>query len=398
MSTRFLSKVKPAVCTGLQRSVIGQGGLACNSVRYGIGQSSLLLGGSGLVFSLPCSTRLFNHSTRFHLSSPCRRRAMAVSGSKAMFGDVYIDDLVSSCGNGVDFTKSSGVYFSDRTRISCRKACISFRKQEHYNGHLVCGYFMPKVQGNTSSNTIFGPFLKNVHTFSSVCFSAGPVHDVSCDDNSQEQELEDSPISSSQPLNLLSGSCYLPHPAKEDTGGEDAHFICTDKQAIGVADGVGGWADVGVDAGEFSRELMSNSLLALEEETKGSINPYRVLEKAHAKTKAKGSSTACIIALTDEVFTIPVAPGDVVVAGTDGLFDNLYNNEVSAVVVEAIRAGLTPQATAQKVAALARQRALDKNRQTPFSSAAQDAGYRYYGGKLDDITVVISFVARSNDL
>lgn len=99
-----------------------------------------------------------------------------------------------------------------------------------------------------------------------------------------------------------------------------------------------------------------------------------------------------------QVFTIPVAPGDVVVAGTDGLFDNLYNNEVSAVVVEAIRAGLTPQATAQKVAALARQRALDKNRQTPFSSAAQDAGYRYYGGKLDDITVVISFVARSNDL
>lgn len=96
-----------------------------------------------------------------------------------------------------------------------------------------------------------------------------------------------------------------------------------------------------------------------------------------------------------QVFTVPVASGDVIVAGTDGLFDNLYNNEVTAIVVHAIRAGLGPQVTAQKIAALARQRALDKNRQTPFSTAAQDAGYRYYGGKLDDITVVVSYVTAS---
>lgn len=93
-----------------------------------------------------------------------------------------------------------------------------------------------------------------------------------------------------------------------------------------------------------------------------------------------------------QVFTIPVAPGDVIIAGTDGLFDNLYNNEITAVVVHAVRAGLEPQVTAQKIAALARQRALDKNRQTPFSTAAQEAGFRYYGGKLDDITVVVSYI------
>ena len=57
-----------------------------------------------------------------------------------------------------------------------------------------------------------------------------------------------------------------------------------------------------------------------------------------------------------------------------------------------MRAGLGPQVTAQKIAALARQRALDKDRQTPFSTAAQDAGFRYYGGKLDDITVVVSYI------
>lgn len=109
-------------------------------------------------------------------------------------------------------------------------------------------------------------------------------------------------IPSVRTLKLNSGSCYLPHPDKEETGGEDAHFICSDKQAIGVADGVGGWADFGVDAGKYARELMSNSVSAVQEEPKGSVDPARVLEKAYRSTKARGSSTACIVALTDQVF------------------------------------------------------------------------------------------------
>lgn len=108
-------------------------------------------------------------------------------------------------------------------------------------------------------------------------------------------------------MKLLSGSCYIPHPDKEETGGEDAHFICVNEQAIGVADGVGGWADIGVNAGLYARELMSNSVSAIQEEPKGSIDPARVLEKAHSSTKARGSSTACIIALTDQVCHILVS-------------------------------------------------------------------------------------------
>ena len=104
-------------------------------------------------------------------------------------------------------------------------------------------------------------------------------------------------------LKLLSGSCYLPHPAKKETGGEDAHFICVDEQVIGVADGVGGWADVGVDAGEFSRELMSNSISAVQEQPRDSVDPAKVLEKAHSVTTAKGSSTACIISLSEKVIS-----------------------------------------------------------------------------------------------
>ncbi|GAV69511.1 SpoIIE domain-containing protein [Cephalotus follicularis] len=394
------------------------------------------------------------HTLEWHC---CNRQSMAVSGSKAVFGDVYIDDLVTSCSNGLDFTKHTGVDFTKPTGVyfnnsskSCQKGSLSLRNRERDSASLVCGYYVSDVlrRNCNSRSLLVGPRLKNMHTSPSVCFSAGAAHDVSYDGNSRDEQY----VNSSSPLNqitigdrtlkLLSGSCYLPHPAKEETGGEDAHFICEAEQAIGVADGVGGWADVGVNAGLFSRELMSHSVSAIREEPVGSINPARVLEKAHSKTKSKGSSTACIIALADEgirainlgdsgfmvvrdgctvfqspvqqhgfnftyqlesgnggdlpssgqVFTIPVAPGDVIIAGSDGLFDNLYNNEVTAVVVHALRAGLVPQVTAQKIAALARQRALNRDRQTPFSAAAQDAGFRYYGGKLDDITVVVSYI------
>ncbi|GFY93969.1 protein phosphatase 2C family protein [Actinidia rufa] len=99
-----------------------------------------------------------------------------------------------------------------------------------------------------------------------------------------------------------------------------------------------------------------------------------------------------------QVFTIPVVPGDVIVAGTDGLFDNLFDNEITEVVIHEMKTGLSPQVVAQKIAALARYRALDRMRQTPFSAAAQDAGFRYYGGKLDDATVVVSYITSSTNM
>lgn len=96
-----------------------------------------------------------------------------------------------------------------------------------------------------------------------------------------------------------------------------------------------------------------------------------------------------------QVYAFQVAAGDVLVAGTDGLFDNLYDNELMGIVIHSTRAGLVPQVTAQKIAALARLRAEDCNRQTPFSTAAQEAGFRFYGGKMDDITVIVSYVTTS---
>ncbi|XP_038703493.1 probable protein phosphatase 2C 55 isoform X2 [Tripterygium wilfordii] len=387
-------------------------------------------------------------------SDKIQNKPMSACGTRSVLVQCYLDASNLRHGDLPWYANNGSLSYNNRTFSTCRKASMCLKNHDQPGNTPIFRYMMYNIANRWCN---FSPYaesgLRFLHSSSRSCFSAGNAPNVSFDNCAHEEQLASSTISSDQKiysgksLKLLSGSCYLPHPDKEETGGEDAHFICDNKQAIGVADGVGGWADLGVDAGLYSRELMSNSVYAIQEEVKGSIDPARVLEKAHSSTKAKGSSTACIVALSDQglqainlgdsgfmvvrdgctifrspvqqhdfnytyqlesgdkgdlpssgqVFTVAVAPGDVLVAGTDGLFDNLYNNEITAVVVLAIRAGLGPQVTAQKIAALARQRAQDKDRQTPFSTAAQNAGFRYYGGKLDDITVVVSYVTSSHE-
>ena len=58
---------------------------------------------------------------------------------------------------------------------------------------------------------------------------------------------------SDRSLKMVSESCYLPHPDKEDTCGKDTHFISSDEQATRVADGVRGWADPGIDVEKYAR-------------------------------------------------------------------------------------------------------------------------------------------------
>ena len=66
------------------------------------------------------------------------------------------------------------------------------------------------------------------------------------------------------PLKLTSKIRVIPHPSKAQRkyvlpphkGGEDSCFVDDDLGCVGVADGVGGWAAHGIDAGIFARQLM----------------------------------------------------------------------------------------------------------------------------------------------
>ncbi|KAL5988392.1 hypothetical protein ACLOJK_036156 [Asimina triloba] len=231
-----------------------------------------------------------------------------------------------------------------------------------------------------------------------------------------------------KPLKMIPGSCYLPKPGS--VRGEDAHFICEDEQVIGVADGVGGWSRSGIDAGEFSRELMFHAVKAIREEPKGSIDLLRHIHALNIGDSGfivvrKGSVSFrspmqqhffnCPYQLASGPFSDPptaaevgcvnvhlcheqemefgLMTGDVIVAGTDGLFDNLFDDEVVEAVLQGNKDGLSSQEMASRIANLAWERAHDNERVTPFAVAAQDAGYGHFGGKIDDITVIVANVA-----
>ena len=98
-----------------------------------------------------------------------------------------------------------------------------------------------------------------------------------------------------EPTNFETSSSYLPHPDKVDTNGEDAHMVSACGRVIAVADGVGGWRDLGVDAGEFSRELMKHAEEYVNET--GIPVPKFVLQSAYNNIEAVGTSTICVVGI-----------------------------------------------------------------------------------------------------
>jgi protein phosphatase PTC7 len=95
-------------------------------------------------------------------------------------------------------------------------------------------------------------------------------------------------------LKLSTQACMLPHPSKAHKGGEDASFISDDGNGLGVADGVGGWSEIGVDPALYARALMK---FAKEGYDKSSLrDPKEILQyAAHKASRIQGSSTACIL-------------------------------------------------------------------------------------------------------
>ncbi|KAM7512241.1 hypothetical protein LguiB_011116 [Lonicera macranthoides] len=255
-------------------------------------------------------------------------------------------------------------------------------------------------------------------------------------------------------LKMVAGSFYIPKKNPLKPLGEDAHFISPRHQTLGVADRVGGWARRGIDAGEYARELMNNCVYALKfrQPKNKPVDPKNILNEAYLNTESEGSSTACVLTLTEEYlhavnvgdsgfvviregniiyqsglhqrgFNCPyqlgntsgdspinsgeemkvaVEAGDVVVVGSDGLFDNVYSNEIEDVVGLSLKymkeeeeeeeeeddedSNGMIRVLAWSLAKFALMRALDENVVGPFEKAALRAGFEHTGGKYDDIT------------
>jgi TolA-binding protein len=86
---------------------------------------------------------------------------------------------------------------------------------------------------------------------------------------------------------LVAAGISLPHAAKAATGGEDAFFVSAcGRGAVGVADGVGGWAAQGVDPSLYPRRFVAACEEVLQEQEE-----QQQLEQRQAELGGSSSST-----------------------------------------------------------------------------------------------------------
>ncbi|KAL6984234.1 Hydrolase [Sarracenia purpurea var. burkii] len=96
--------------------------------------------------------------------------------------------------------------------------------------------------------------------------------------------------------------------------------------------------------------------------------------------------------VADRQLKIRVTHGDIVVAGTDGLFDNFHDSDIEEIVNRGIHEGRLPPKLASDIANFALIASQDKNSMSPFACTAWVNGFNVFGGKIDDITVVVSYI------
>ncbi|KAL4281569.1 hypothetical protein GQ457_03G004700 [Hibiscus cannabinus] len=242
---------------------------------------------------------------------------------------------------------------------------------------------------------------------------------------------------------LYSGAALLPNPTKAFAGGEDAYFIAH-QNWLGVADGVGQWSLEGISVGVYAKELIEHCERIVSDRNGVPItDPVEVLNRAAANIQSCGSSTVLAAYFDDralhvanigdsgfmiirngavfkrsspmlyeinfpvqiekgdhpsdfvEVYRIELDENDVIITATDGLFDNLYEKDIASIVFKSLQENLKPQEIAELLATRAQEVGQLSLVRSPLSDEVQAAGYvGYRGGKLDDVTVIVSLVKK----
>jgi len=231
----------------------------------------------------------------------------------------------------------------------------------------------------------------------------------------------------------------IPCPGKSNPLGEDAYYISPRGDCIGVFDGVGGWSrEYGVDARAYSQKLAEGARVAFEE--KSIRDPIKICQFAWEGAKEiSGTSTACVVVFEStghmkagnigdsgalllrqgksafrtreqqvefnmpyqigtgsdltpdthgDLDKVALAEGDWIIVASDGLFDNLENDEIIKVLKKA-----PPDDAARLLSEKTFKLSQDKSKSSPFAKDAKKHGLKWAGGKPDDITVIVGFVA-----
>ncbi|XP_071945915.1 protein phosphatase PTC7 homolog [Antedon mediterranea] len=265
---------------------------------------------------------------------------------------------------------------------------------------------------------------------------------------------------------LITASCGFsksedvatPQVFKNGTFGDDAWFVASYKgvDVLGVADGVGGWRDYGIDPSKFPCQLMKTCESIIRQGYFNPDSPVSILAKGYrelmnSKYPLIGSSTACIVIMDNEnkmihssnlgdsgfmivrggkivsrsvdqqhYFNTPyqlsipppglgsvltdspesasnkslsVQEGDLILIATDGLFDNMSESMILKELSKLQDQTLENlQKTVNTIAERARELAYDPTYLSPFAMHARENGLDFMGGKPDDITILLSAV------
>jgi len=230
-------------------------------------------------------------------------------------------------------------------------------------------------------------------------------------------------------LGLVAAGHIVPHIAKKTRGGEDAYFVSTaGRGGIGVADGVGSWANDGVDPARYPRMLIGFLAKALND-SDGTVSAKSAMEYAQQRARVLGSCTACVgrfkeanmmefanlgdcgfriirkgrvvqaskiqehkfnhpyqlshptlapgdSAADADVYEVFVEDGDIVVMGTDGLLHNVWDHDLGTLVADMCagseRTEETARSVATAVAELAHRNAGDQQFYSPWAAEARE--------------------------
>ncbi|KAM3323205.1 hypothetical protein P3S67_004356 [Capsicum chacoense] len=183
---------------------------------------------------------------------------------------------------------------------------------------------------------------------------------------------------------MVAGWFCIPKLNDEELLGQDASFIYAKEQTIGVADGIiGGWSKRGIYSGECSRELMKNSEFAVQNnDNSTTVDLMKVLNEAYSNTKQLGNASSSDDPSVAEKISVPVVAGDVIVLGTDGLFDNVHDFELETLVnsgVDSLESDV-PEILAWRIALYALDNAKSTELYMPFSRECSKVDMEHHGG------------------
>lgn len=209
MQTGSVLRLNTTIYSGVQKAIAAghQSGL-CYINNLLLGRGELLTKDCRLSHSLPYSTFIISNSLHFPSRFPSKRKTMAASSAKSVFGDVYIENLITNRGNALELATPVGV-FNHRSHRNFQKARVSLRRKQPSNNYLTSRNSSIDVM-RVKGNCFLQVGLTKLHALSHACYAAGAANSPAFDGNSRDEQFTSSTILSSKyvfyffPLSLIS--------------------------------------------------------------------------------------------------------------------------------------------------------------------------------------------------